>query len=43
MKSRPNSKLESGAQTVPAASILDAKMRNVFTDPVQVENAVFEN
>ena len=43
MKNRPNSKLESGTQTVPATSILDAKMRNVFTEPTHVENTVFES
>ena len=43
MKSRRNSKLESGTQTVPATSLFDAKMRNVFTEPVQVENTVFES
>ena len=43
MKDRPNSKLENGAQTASPTSILDTKMRNVFTECAHVENAVFEN
>ena len=43
MKNRPNSKLENGAQTASPTSILDTKMRNVFTECAHVENAVFEN